>query len=779
MHTWCHLSTGFRRRRILHYAVYVSIIVALITTLVYAEVAQAAQSTNRTISFQGRLQTSAGAIVPDGNYNIQFKIYQDGTGTAVGNPGGSLEWTETYINNGADEGVEVRNGFFSVSLGSVSSFGTSIDWDSDALFLSMNVAGRADDCVTFGTAPCAADGEMLPMKQLTAAPYAINSGAVGGKTVDQLIQNTTSLQADSNIALQSASDSEITAYIEGRTNQTSSNLVIKQGASQSGKAIEVQSSSGGDYFSIDATGTLNQVGDASIGGKLGVGTTTPGRALDVAVNDSSTNSLPVRIAQQGTGDTGIELSANGSGKYSIGIDASDGSFKVASSIAGGLTSTLGDTAVGASNSTGNYQSIQAQKLTADSTGSVINMSVHMASIDSFCPGIQLGVYADNGSGTAPSTLLGKSEQSDAAVGWNTTTLTSTVNLTSGTAYWLAIATECDSNIKLTTGVGTRAFMSGATLPDTFASETTGSGQLSLYATIDTSAGNADSFGGSAPILNMGPTGNTTFKNSVDSTSAFQVQNSAGDDVLSVNTDDGAGAVNVQIGTGSGSGTPSLLTLDKAATAPTIEGDTLLGSMYYDTTLGKVQCYEESGWGSCGDSPDNFVTISPEYANAVMNGTDIGTISSDLCSDELNINDGSSSQPTVCGTDETQNYYAWTSAETSAQTRSIYITYKLPGTFKEFVPGSTSLVGRTDSADSSVTYQLYRDVVDEGLASCGSVVPVSTGVQTTWQTVTTAGGVDPASCGFEAGDSILIRINLSAHDDANAYVSDLNFAFSNN
>jgi hypothetical protein len=779
MTAWCHLPTIFKQRHALQTAGLFALCVALITTLLLANVSLAAPNVTKTINFQGRLLKSTGAVVEDGHYNIQFKIYQDGSGSAAGNPGGTLKWTESYINNGGTSGVEVKNGFFSVSLGSLNPFGTSVDWNQDTLWLSMNVAGAATDCTSFDAGSCSADGEMLPMRRITATPYAINSGAVGGKTVNELIHNTTDLQAGSNIALQSGNDSDITAYIEGRTNQSSSNLVIKQGSSQTGKALDVQDSSGSSYFNIDATGTLNQTGNATFSGNLGVGTLAPSRPLDVAVSNSSTNSLPVRIAQQGTGDAGIELSANGSSKYSVGIDASDGSFKVASSIAGGSTTTIGDSTIGATDGTGNYQHVQAQKYTATETGSILNMSVYLSSVDSFCPNVQLGVYADNGSGTAPGSLLGKSAQTAGTTGWNTMPLTASVNVTSGTIYWLSLATDCDDTTKLTTGVGTRAHMTGSTLPNTFATESTSAGRLSLYATVDTSGGAADSFGGNATIFNLGPTGDATFKNAVDSTNAFQVQDSSGKDILSVNTDDASGAANVQIGTGSGSGATSLLTLDKASSAPTVQDQSaLLGSMYYDTTLGKVQCYESEGWGACGAAPDSFVTISPEYTNAVMNGTDIGTITSDLCSDTLNINDGSSSQPTVCGTNETYNFYDWTSAETTDQTRSIFVTYQLPASFKEFVPGTTSLMGRTDSADSAISYQIYRDD-GSGLTSCGSAVSVTSGAQTTWQKATASGGADPSACGFSAGDSVLFRINLISKNDANAYVSNLGFTFSNN
>jgi len=766
---WCHLSTGIGLLRSLRFVALGLLFVALSTTLLLASTSHAAQNTTKTISFQGRLQTSAGAVVADGHYNIQFKIYQGGAGTAAGNPGGSLKWTETYINNGGDSGVEVKNGFFSVNLGSVNQFGTSVDWDQDTLFLSMNVAGSATACTAFDTAPCAADDEMLPMKRVTATPYAINAGAVGGKTVDQLIQNTATLQSNTNIALQSAGDADITAYIQGRTNQTATNFLVKQGSAQTGKALDIQGSSGTSLFNIGANGSLNQAGAAHFASPL-----------DVTVSNSSVNSLPVRIAQQGTGDVGIELAATGSSKYSLGIDATDGSFKIASSVAAGATSKLGTNSIGSSNSGGNYRHVQANKYTATQTGPVMNMSVYVNDFDSFCPNIQLGIYADNGSGTAPGALLGSSAATAATTGWNTLQLTSSASVASGTTYWLGVFTACDDTLKYTPSTGTRAHMDDASsLPSTFSASATGSGLVSLYATIDTSSGVVDSFGGDAAVFDLGPTGDATFKTSTNSNTAFQVQNSAGNDLLSVNSDDANGAPNVQIGSGSGDGTPTLLTLDQAGSAPTIVNEeAMLGSMYYDTTLGKVQCYEASGWGSCGSSPDTFVTLTPEYSNTVTNGSGLGTMTTDLCSDTLNINDGSSAQPTICGTNETYNFYNWMSSQGSAQTKSIYVTYKLPSNFKNFTAGSTSLMGRTDSANSTVTYQTYRNR-STGLTACGSAVSVSTGSQSTWQTATSGGSADPSACSFAAGDSIVFKINLTASNNANAYIANLGFTFSNN
>lgn len=236
--------------------------------------------------------------------------------------------------------------------------------------------------------------------------------------------------------------------------------------------------------------------------------------------------------------------------------------------------------------------------------------------------------------------------------------------------------------------------------------------------------------------------------------------------------------NVQIGGGQYGGPVTLLTVDRAASAPIASNnDAFLGSMYYDTTLGQLQCYEANGWGPCGASPDTVVTISPEFTNAVMHGTGVGTMTSDICSSTLHINDGTSGQPTVCGTNETYNFYRWTSPQASAQTYSIYVTYQLPSDFKTFTSGQTSIMGRTDSTNSTVQYEIFREDPTSGLTQCGPTVPVSTGAVSSWQTGTASGAADPSTCGFVGGDSIVFEIDVTASQDANAYVGNLNFTFS--
>ncbi len=107
-----------------------------------------------------------------------------------------------------------------------------------------------------------------------------------------------------------------------------------------------------------------------------------------------------------------------------------------------------------------------------------------------------------------------------------------------------------------------------------------------------------------------------------------------------------------------------------------------------------------------------------------------------------------------------------------------MTYQLPSTFKEFASGQTSLMGRTDSTNSTVQYQIYKNDSTSGLSSCGSAITVSNGVQTAWQTVTATGAADPSTCNFIAGNSVVFKISTTANLNANAYVGNLNFIFSN-
>ena len=80
------------------------------------------------IPFQGVLTTSGGVVVPDGNYQLTFRLYPTASG-------GSAIWNETQT-------VSVSNGSFSVLLGSQNSFG-NLQFDR-RYYLGISIGGGSE-----------------------------------------------------------------------------------------------------------------------------------------------------------------------------------------------------------------------------------------------------------------------------------------------------------------------------------------------------------------------------------------------------------------------------------------------------------------------------------------------------------------------------------------------------------------------------------------------------------------------------------------------------------
>lgn len=1187
MTVWCHLPTIFKRRFALRLAGLLSLCVALTTTLLFANVSHAIPSTTRTLSFQARLLSASGAVVPDGFYNVQFKIYHGGSGAAAGNPGGTLDWTETYINNGGTSGVEVRNGYLAVNLGSLNSFGTSVDWSLDNLWLSMNVAGSSTSCTTFGSSPCTADGEMVPMKKITATPFAINSGQLEGKTAAQFLQLAQGVQEDAStntssiylnktgsgnlLQLQSSgldaftlsntgnltfgsNDHHTLGVATATANNFGRNLAVSAGTGGSGTGsiggtLTLQGGNGGGTNGdggavfIDAgtatgtggRGTINigtaNAGNINIGtGNLASGTQTvtvggldfaggtqnviigsttgatagttkiqaknsvsivtdgttratfsdttntvyfgngvsasaPNNFMIQGTNSSTTGIAGGSLSVQGgnattgnanggnltlSGGTGFGTGTNGlvvlttptfstvtndpncyTGGALVATSCTIAAASVNNSSAiivgfntAGRTATLPDptnttagrviyvtaangtsdftlsanaggignqtsmrqnttatmiwngsdwTVAGASNSTtlqsaydNTLQSAGGAELIVSSgtnangltirdsgsspvSGALIEVQ-NSSSATLFSVSNNIPEYATNGGAETagasasafPSNTWGTynggsvaryttsgnniasgqasiqvTQNGSAQAAKNVLGSSLTPNMTYNVSFATRLASgsfgdmgvwyssdgsqllSCKQNIIVLTsawskvncsfkapasgitnsnaiiigglGANNRTYYidnlsislaadlnyatDGSVTDNTnFSTNWTSAGQGTVSVSRSTSAGYDASDSALANItgaaanaglrnkLSVNPLPNTLYKISAyavpdtGSMTDFKIRYSPSGSTSSgssdyvdcvdyntqtitagawtqitcyINTDGTAAtnpyvyfvkensatrvfavdtftmnlatntAPNVQVGGGVTGGPTTLFTLDKGAAAPiAANNDALLGSMYYDTTIGKIQCYEADGWGACGSSPDNVVTISPEYTNAVMHGTGVGTMTSDICSATLNINNGTSGQPTICGTNETYNFYKWTSPQGTAQAYGIYVTYQLPSTFKQFASGSTSLMGRTDSSNSNVSYQIYKSNSTGGLTACGSSVTVSTGSQTTWQTQKASGAADPSTCGFAAGDSVVFKITTTASSNANAYVGNLGFTYSN-
>jgi hypothetical protein len=189
----------------------------------------ASAAINKSINFQGRLTDASGTAVPDGTYNMEFKLHNHATngGGAQGACSGSCLWMETRT--GASK-VQVTRGLFSVQLGDVASL-AAFNFNQDPIYLSVQVGGSAGPTW---------DGEMGTRHRLGAAPtahYAADADLLDGQTGSYYTNagNLTGTVADarlsSNVALKNQDNNfstgqTITGAVTLPTTGSSGGLVV-------------------------------------------------------------------------------------------------------------------------------------------------------------------------------------------------------------------------------------------------------------------------------------------------------------------------------------------------------------------------------------------------------------------------------------------------------------------------------------------------------------------------------------------------------------------------
>ena len=265
--------------------VFLVVVLSALGAMLFAPVHPAAAATSSTINFQARLENAAGAIVPDGYYNVEFKLYSASTG-------GTAEWTEDYTYNSgsgqcsgpngtSDCRVRVTDGYLTVNLGSITAFPGTISWDQQQ-WLTMNIGGTSGTSTTW-------DGEMSPRLQLTAVPYAFRSSTLVGGSGSNVTTLTAGTPSGTNaITLPAASG---TVCLQG---STSCNFAPASGGSG---YVQLQSSIPGSPQGTSSTGNFNIAGTGIVGtelqaplidssGTLNIGTST---ATGVTLGNTSIN----------------------------------------------------------------------------------------------------------------------------------------------------------------------------------------------------------------------------------------------------------------------------------------------------------------------------------------------------------------------------------------------------------------------------------------------------------------------------------------------------------
>ena len=312
----------------------------------------------------------------------------------------------------------------------------------------------------------------------------------------------------------------ITPSTEGKLDAGSA---VFRNAIDSASSFQIQTSTSGVALDVDTTNS-----------RLGVNVAAPTATLSVQGNNSTFNQTAL-LVQNGLGNNLINLT-------------NDGAFSL-----GQNTGAVGLTSQGTNNdSTGNV--LQAVKITPTSNVVATGITVFFNASGTAPNNLfAVGIYSDNGgtigvSGTdAPANLLASGTAGNFG-SWRSVGFTSgsplTPTLTAGTPYWLVVNTNDASGgtkLKYNSGSNNTSCTSsaqpysGTPMPNSW---TGGScvgittKQYSMFANLSNGA-----------VVQVSQSGNATFANSTNSTTAFQVQNAAGTTLLGVDTT-GNGTINI-------------------------------------------------------------------------------------------------------------------------------------------------------------------------------------------------------------------------------------------
>lgn len=313
--------------------------------------ATAATGINSQISFTGKMVKADNTNIVDGTYNVEFKVYQDGTSAGVGS---TLMWTEDYLVAGSTGmpstgGVTFSSGTFSVNLGSIcilagstcgAKTNTGISFNQDTLWLSVQIGNSTSCTVTSGVTSfntaCGGDGEMSPYIRLTAVPYALNANLLSGIAVTALGQlasnqtwtGTNTFQPTTNISsllIKQTSVGSPTADIFNVQTANATTLMQFTGPSANASNIVLQSAGASSTISVGANAIANtiQIGDATtvntgntqaigIGNLTVAGTTnvTIGSFTGATAGSTTVQAFGTLALQTATGGT-VNISANG------------------------------------------------------------------------------------------------------------------------------------------------------------------------------------------------------------------------------------------------------------------------------------------------------------------------------------------------------------------------------------------------------------------------------------------------------------------------------------
>jgi hypothetical protein len=482
----------------------------------------------------------------------------------------------------------------------------------------------------------------------TGSAYKINgtdictaSGCTPAAGSGNYIQNTTTVQTNASIAIQSAADANVTA-------------LLKQRATQSADLLRVVDSSDGLIFNVDTFGNAQLTGNMTINEYLGVGVANDsGIALNVS-SDLSNTQIGLKVSSVTSGQTAdvaqffgpssrsMTYGANGALTVKAGSSQTASLFEIQSAaggVFGSLTEggqlTLGriaaSGAVGAGSlvladgTTSNFgATLNTTTLTAnrtialpDASGTVcLQGSTNCSFAATTC--VLTGTYICNGGNTPVSSVaIGTTNAQPLNFMTNSVTRGS---FTSGGLFQVfgngtgsaRIGGDCSSNYTAINLGGTTPFdctsynfLSGPTDTSLYINRPSGS---SIFVREGNSSTNQLSIAGGGAL---------TAQNTTDTTAGFRVLNAGSVPLFQIDTTNSR----VYIGNPTGDTTGALLVLDTKTDAS--DPTAVDGGMYFNSFYKRLRCYYDGQWRFCNDSVGLTYGYNLEE-DFIGGGNDFGT-----------------------------------------------------------------------------------------------------------------------------------------------------------
>lgn len=246
------------------------------------------QGIPQTINYQGVLKDPFGNVVPNGNYDLTFTLYDAETG-------GTNLWSES-------KNLNITNGIINTALGSVTAIPQNIF--TSALWLGIKVGS--------GT-------EFTPRIPLTSVPYSyytmnvLNGSITAEKIADGSVVKSLNGIKD-NVNLVAGSNITITP--------SGNNLTISAAGGGGGTVTQVNTGSGLTGGPITSTGTISIANDGITSTMLQNNSVTSSKIADGTIVNSDINNSAAISVSKISGDAGIEFITWGGSGYQVPANSS-------------------------------------------------------------------------------------------------------------------------------------------------------------------------------------------------------------------------------------------------------------------------------------------------------------------------------------------------------------------------------------------------------------------------------------------------------------------------